>query len=194
MCLGDWWRALEARPVSHPSAADIHGVFDHDFLDRQLDSCVWLQRLIYGRRIAATEIKEPPIFIIGHWRSGTTYLHELMVCDERFAYPDVLRMLRAEPFSGDRLVRSHVAVAAAARQTADGQHGDRLASAAGRRIRPGGDGRPDAVLPDGVSRTIRRRTTNSSTWRAAIRQDLDRWRRDIKRFVQMLTLTKRASG
>ncbi len=62
-----------------------------------------LQRLIYGRRIAATEIKEPPVFIIGHWRSGTTYLHELMVCDERFAYPDVLRMLRAEPFSGDRL-------------------------------------------------------------------------------------------
>ncbi|HEY2827960.1 MAG TPA: sulfotransferase [Pirellulales bacterium] len=49
--------------------------------------CAALQRLIYGKRIAATEIKEPPIFIIGHWRSGTTYLHELMVCDTRLAYP-----------------------------------------------------------------------------------------------------------
>src|SRR5947208_9712290 len=34
------------------------------------------QRVWYGRRIDATEIKEPPVFIIGHWRSGTTYLHE----------------------------------------------------------------------------------------------------------------------
>jgi len=49
--------------------------------------CAALQRLIYGLRIEATEIKEPPIFIIGHWRSGTTYLHELMVCDMRLAYP-----------------------------------------------------------------------------------------------------------
>jgi hypothetical protein len=49
--------------------------------------CAALQRLIYGKRIEATEIKEPPIFIIGHWRSGTTYLHELMVCDTRLAYP-----------------------------------------------------------------------------------------------------------
>ena len=46
-----------------------------------------LQQVIYGRRIAATEIKDPPIFIIGHWRSGTTYLHELMACDDRLAYP-----------------------------------------------------------------------------------------------------------
>jgi omega-hydroxy-beta-dihydromenaquinone-9 sulfotransferase len=49
--------------------------------------CAALQRLLYGRKIAATEIKHPPIFIIGHWRSGTTYLHELMVCDTRLAYP-----------------------------------------------------------------------------------------------------------
>ncbi len=53
-----------------------------------INSCwAFLQRLIYDRRIAATEITQPPIFIIGHWRSGTTYLHELMVRDERFAYP-----------------------------------------------------------------------------------------------------------
>jgi hypothetical protein len=40
-----------------------------------------------GRRIRETTIDEPPIFIIGHWRSGTTYLHELMVRDERLAFP-----------------------------------------------------------------------------------------------------------
>ncbi len=46
-----------------------------------------LQDLIYGRRIHSTPIDEPPIFIVGHWRSGTTHLHELLVRDSRFAYP-----------------------------------------------------------------------------------------------------------
>jgi hypothetical protein len=45
------------------------------------------QLLLYGRKIARTEIREPPIFIIGHWRTGTTLLHRLLVQDDRFAYP-----------------------------------------------------------------------------------------------------------
>ena len=53
------------------------------------NSLMWLvQMLIYGRRIARTEIKEDPLFIIGHWRSGTTMLHELLVLDRRHTYPD----------------------------------------------------------------------------------------------------------
>jgi hypothetical protein len=46
-----------------------------------------IQHLWCGRKIAETEIKEPPVFIIGHWRSGTTFLHELMHLDERFGSP-----------------------------------------------------------------------------------------------------------
>jgi hypothetical protein len=45
------------------------------------------QSLWYGKKIAVTEIEQPPVFIIGHWRSGTTYLHELMFLDERFVSP-----------------------------------------------------------------------------------------------------------
>ncbi|MCW2276563.1 sulfotransferase [Rhodoblastus acidophilus] len=44
----------------------------------------WLESVIYGRRIAAAAIAPPPVFIIGHWRSGTTHLHNLMSCDEHF--------------------------------------------------------------------------------------------------------------
>ncbi len=47
-----------------------------------------LQRLRFGRKIAATEIREEPIFIIGHWRAGTTLLHELLVLDPRHTFPD----------------------------------------------------------------------------------------------------------
>jgi len=39
------------------------------------------QRLRYGRRIATTAIDPPPTFIIGHWRTGTTMLHELLALD-----------------------------------------------------------------------------------------------------------------
>lgn len=47
----------------------------------------WLQSLRYGRRLDETEIAKPPVFIVGHWRSGTTFLHELMFLDERFGSP-----------------------------------------------------------------------------------------------------------
>ena len=47
-----------------------------------------VQALLFGRKVARTRIEEPPIFIIGHWRSGTTLLHELLVLDERYSYPD----------------------------------------------------------------------------------------------------------
>src|SRR2546423_15406809 len=33
-----------------------------------------LQEAIYGRRIRQTVIQHPPIFILGHWRTGTTLL------------------------------------------------------------------------------------------------------------------------
>ncbi len=45
-----------------------------------------LQSVLFGRRIARTEIREPPIFVIGHWRTGTTLLHRLLVQDDRFAF------------------------------------------------------------------------------------------------------------
>lgn len=47
----------------------------------------FLQWLFWNRKIAETPITEPPIFIIGHWRSGTTLLHEYLCLDEQFGYP-----------------------------------------------------------------------------------------------------------
>lgn len=42
----------------------------------------------YSAAIDAARINDEPVFILGHWRSGTTFLHNLMVRDtEQFAYP-----------------------------------------------------------------------------------------------------------
>ena len=43
-----------------------------------------LQEFFYRKAIERTQIKDAPIFIIGHWRSGTTLLHELLVLDGRY--------------------------------------------------------------------------------------------------------------
>lgn len=45
------------------------------------------QKILFGKRIAKTEITDPPIFIVGHWRTGTTLLHELLVLDDRHTGP-----------------------------------------------------------------------------------------------------------
>ena len=42
---------------------------------------------LYHRKIKKTIIAKDPIFIIGHWRSGTTYLHNLLTQDKQFAFP-----------------------------------------------------------------------------------------------------------
>ncbi len=43
--------------------------------------------LLYGRKIAQTEFVAPPLFVLGHWRSGTTLLHELLSLDPQFSSP-----------------------------------------------------------------------------------------------------------
>ena len=57
-----------------------------------------VQDAIYGRAVRQTEIKEAPIFILGHWRTGTTLLHELMICDPRFGYPTTFECLEPNHF------------------------------------------------------------------------------------------------
>jgi hypothetical protein len=57
-----------------------------------------LQELIFGRRIRRTKISDEPIFVIGHWRSGTTLLHELLVLDPRCTYPDTYACFSANHF------------------------------------------------------------------------------------------------
>jgi hypothetical protein len=53
-----------------------------------LHSCLKVvQEAWYGRRVRLTAINPPPIFIIGHWRTGTTLLHELFMLDDRHTCP-----------------------------------------------------------------------------------------------------------
>ncbi len=52
-----------------------------------------LQWVIFGRRIRRTVIQHAPIFIVGHWRTGTTLLHELLILDENHSFPTTYQCL-----------------------------------------------------------------------------------------------------
>ena len=69
-----------------PSVGRIHIVVSaviFSFMNSLLNA---VQRVVYGRSIARVTL-EPPIFIIGHWRSGTTFLHELLTRDPALTAP-----------------------------------------------------------------------------------------------------------
>ena len=86
MLVSDYYRLMrENRFQVHPSkygmAIMVGGC---SILNSTLAS---VQRMTHGRKIAAAQLQCPPVFIIGHWRSGTTLMHELMSMDTRLAFP-----------------------------------------------------------------------------------------------------------
>jgi hypothetical protein len=65
------------------------GIAAGGWVSAPLVGAEWLRR---RHQIDAVELDEEPVFIIGHWRSGTTHLHNLMSLDPQFG---CLRMFEA---------------------------------------------------------------------------------------------------
>jgi hypothetical protein len=57
-----------------------------------------MQSLLFRGKLAEAELHGPPVFIVGHWRSGTTLLHELMVRDERLSSPSTYQCFAPHHF------------------------------------------------------------------------------------------------
>ena len=57
----------------------------------------WLEDWRYGRKLKEVEVR-PPIFVLGHWRSGTTHLHYLLTNDDRFAWPTFYQVFYPHTF------------------------------------------------------------------------------------------------
>lgn len=57
-----------------------------------------IESLRFGSRIQATEVKEPPVFVLGFWRSGTTMLHNLIASDPQLCYPNYYQCLYPHHF------------------------------------------------------------------------------------------------
>jgi omega-hydroxy-beta-dihydromenaquinone-9 sulfotransferase len=55
-------------------------------------------RLLFTHRIRSAKLKEPPLFVLGHWRSGTTLLHELLMLDSRHTCPNTYQCMTPHHF------------------------------------------------------------------------------------------------
>lgn len=61
-------------------------------------SCVaTAEHLVHGRKIRQTEA-QTPLFIVGSWRSGTTFLHTLMCLDQQFSSPSLFQTMFPHSF------------------------------------------------------------------------------------------------
>ena len=63
------------------------------------------QYLRYRKTFEKVKLAEDPIFVLGHWRSGTTHLHNLLTQDWRFGYVSALQVIAPDIFyvAGDGL-------------------------------------------------------------------------------------------
>lgn len=84
---GDWLRVLRHNLLSLrwsclPRASSITLL---SALNSLFASC---ERARYGSDIDSVDVRAP-VFVLGHWRSGTTHLHYLLCTDDRFAFPNL---------------------------------------------------------------------------------------------------------
>jgi hypothetical protein len=98
MTFGDWLRLLRRErfrvdPVCWPRALWITGMsLWNSIAERAVERR-------FGAAIAAVLV-EAPVFILGHYRSGTTHLHELLSLDPRFASPNRFQTFNPRTFLG----------------------------------------------------------------------------------------------
>lgn len=86
MRLGDYFRLMkENRFKIHPIRYPMFALGGGCALINSILAQV--QDVTHGSLIESAQLKKPPIFIVGHWRSGTTLMHELMSMDSRLAFP-----------------------------------------------------------------------------------------------------------
>jgi len=58
-----------------------------------------MERLLFHNKCKDIKV-EDPIFILGYYRSGTTFMHYLMAEDDRFAYASTLEVINPHSFIG----------------------------------------------------------------------------------------------
>jgi hypothetical protein len=95
---GDWWRLLSdnrfaVNPIYWHRAAFITVMSLVNSYHRRKEE----RR--YAQRVAAMPLAGPPLFVLGHWRSGTSHLHNLLALDaDQFAYANTYQVVSPHTF------------------------------------------------------------------------------------------------
>lgn len=92
LTFGRWMRLL-ADNQFRISAAYLHRAAIVTLVSPFNSLNAFIEQRRFGKAIAATQITQPPVFILGHWRSGTTHLHDLLAQDDtQFHAPNTFQV------------------------------------------------------------------------------------------------------
>lgn len=56
----------------------------------------WMELALFNQKIHQHQIQKQPLFVLGYYRSGTSYLHQCLVQDDRFGYHNNFQMVLPE--------------------------------------------------------------------------------------------------
>lgn len=82
----DWKTFKTVTQGQHIASEKKTKLFLTKLVCRILSVCVPLQERKYRKLLQDKPLENDPLFIIGHWRSGTTFLHNIFAQDPHFGY------------------------------------------------------------------------------------------------------------
>ena len=94
---GKWWRLLRENRFAVDPAYWHRGAFITILSFFNSVEARREERLL-AQRIEQTVVKDPPVFVLGHWRTGTTHLHNMLSRDPQFAYPNAYEVIHPWSF------------------------------------------------------------------------------------------------
>ncbi len=78
------WKIIQENKISKGKKLVLLQIIFFTLLTTPLQ---WLQRLVLHRKLKKINLSEnAPVFILGHWRSGTTHLHYTLAKNPKFTY------------------------------------------------------------------------------------------------------------
>ena len=66
--------------------------------------------LVYYKRVKNLKFSRPPVFIVGHWRSGTTHLHNMLTLDPKYGFLSTYQALFPNNLSSKWLFKTFMKI------------------------------------------------------------------------------------
>jgi len=82
--ISNLWRMFSANKTDKSKRLLKFRIYFFSILSTPLQ---WLQRIVFSFKLRNVDLsKTSPVFILGHWRSGTTHIHYTLAKDKQFVY------------------------------------------------------------------------------------------------------------